>query len=151
MCYECTLLVEIAIHPWPSVYYKTIIHYTVAILRVLVLSAGVDWGSLVAGFSIISCRPFGDRWQLCELWSAFVGCWELFRLAPIQCADWTGAITQIVYLIFYPLLRQLQKRLSTLSSAECLSSFFPDKQGGPGSSCSCRSNPIWSHSVYFFI
>ena len=24
MCYECTLLVEIAIHPWPSVYYKTI-------------------------------------------------------------------------------------------------------------------------------
>ena len=59
-----------------------------------------------------------------ELWSAFVGCWELFRLAPIRCADWTGAITQIVYLIFYPLLRQLQKRLSTLSSAECLCSFF---------------------------
>ena len=59
-----------------------------------------------------------------ELWSASVGCWELFRLALIRCADWTGAITQIVYLIFYPLLRQLQKRLSTLSSAECLSSFF---------------------------
>ena len=46
-----------------------------------------------------------------ELWSAFVGCWELFRLAPIRCADWTGAITQIVYLIFYPLLRQLQKNV----------------------------------------
>ena len=135
---QCILLVEIAI------YYNTLygghIEGLVVGGRVFDYQLSPVWRQVAVVNTVTG-----------ELWSAFVRCWELFRLAPIRCADWTGAITQIVYLIFYPLLRQLQKR-STLSSAECLSSFvFPDKQGGPGSSCSCRSNPIWSHSVYFFI
>ena len=37
-----------------------------------------------------------------ELWSALVGCWELFRLAPIRCADGPVPSLRLSTLFFTP-------------------------------------------------
>ena len=134
----CAVVCVTSVHfwlTWPSVYYKTIILYGGHIEGLGTIG---ERGLGVVGGRVFDCQ-LSPVWRQVavvntltgELWSAFVGCWERFRLPPIRCADWTGAITQIAYLIFYPVLRQLQKRLSTLSSAECLSVFFSTNRVDP--------------------